>query len=72
MSVTDVDRENAKRVLWQGTVLGTEERVAAALAAEREKARAPFLALADEYDANINWREWGIGSRIRHHAKDKL
>lgn len=22
-------------------------------------------ALADEYDGNINWREWGIGHRLR-------
>ena len=47
MSATERDRENAVRALRHQ--LGAEdiERVAAALAAERERARAPFLALAE-------------------------
>jgi hypothetical protein len=56
---TDADRETALRALgyhptWDYADLGlgqkeTAARVARALADERERARAPFLALADQY-----------------------
>lgn len=51
--VTDADREHAKVLrLTLGKIAGLplqEALIAAALAEEREKARAPFLALAEEW-----------------------
>ena len=69
--VTNADGEKA-RAVWHGrswrdfplTPSDREriERFAAALAEEREKARAPFLALAEEYERHAGLMQAGIDS----------
>lgn len=54
MTITEADRENAELIstAWEASGQGygaLDDLIAAALAEERERARAPFLALADEY-----------------------
>lgn len=41
------------------------DAIAAALAEERERARAPFLALADEYERQADLMQAGVDSGIR-------
>jgi hypothetical protein len=51
--VTDADRAKAEYLLGDDLshyYEGVKDAIAKALAEERAKARAPFLALADEYD----------------------
>lgn len=64
--VTDADREHAKVLrLTLGKIAGSplqEALIAAALAEERQRARAPFLALADEYDSI--WHESAEGDPV--------
>jgi hypothetical protein len=67
--VTDGDRERARELLRSiavGTETYTTEMVAASLAEERERARVPFLALADELDRDTFEDEdeaWAAGQR---------
>jgi hypothetical protein len=50
MSVTEQDRERARGITCQfPTRIDPVEAIAAALADERDRARAPFLALAEEW-----------------------
>jgi hypothetical protein len=78
---TDADRETAMRALgyhptWDYADLGlgqkeTAARVAQALADERERARAPFLALADELTAESEHSGPAKGA-VYHIAADRI
>jgi hypothetical protein len=75
------DREKAEALVRElaahyglGVVVDLEwgvRLIAQCLAAARAEARAPFLALADEYERSIPWRGSGIHNRIRRAAQDQ-
>lgn len=57
MNATEADRERAHRMLSREARLEDVDAVAEALAAEREAARAPFLALADDLRVEAVYQE---------------
>lgn len=68
MSDLDVDVMRA-RYDQLGRELDQLERERDAAIFERDRAEAAVARareLADWFDAQINWREWGIGNQIRH------
>jgi hypothetical protein len=85
--VTQADRETAAALCtdlyWPHDMEMHVHAVAAALAAERAKARTPFLALADELERTVEWQVGGMpknqashnayqmASRIRRAAEEQ-
>jgi hypothetical protein len=74
---TDADREAADRIALGGIIDSgygegdLRDRIAQALADERERARAPFLALADELTAESEHSGPAKGA-VYHIAADRI
>jgi hypothetical protein len=74
---TDADREAADRIALGGIIDSgygegdLRDRIARALADERERARAPFLALADELTAESEHSGPAKGA-VYHIAADRI
>lgn len=79
MNVTEEDREKARGLVTHRDMCGgsnctcgavdEQQDVAAALAAEREKARAPFLALANVALTRWSWTGKGVAAAILRAAE---